>query len=169
MSISCYKHVRLFFCLSTCLTHLHWYVERVFCTFWSALYCHPYLFLFYAHIWLFCDCSLFLILQLLLTWCYGYWKALIIPHQSPVLPPLFVHHTGMSWTAHIFLICCLLSPVCSGFCIPTQSNSLSCIMNSASHRLDNFLAHGYSQSICNCSMFLFCFRYCSFHFFDWFG
>ena len=59
--MSCYRQARLFFCLWTFLTHLHWYVERVLCTFWWALSCHHYLCLFYIWIYLYaypCSCIL---------------------------------------------------------------------------------------------------------------
>ena len=49
----------------------------------------------------------------------------------------------------------IFTPVCSGFCIPTWAESLSHTLNSSCHRLDTFLAHVYSHSICNYWFFSF--------------
>ena len=109
------------------------------------------------------DLFLLLILQLLLIWCCGYWKILILLHYTLELPSLFVHHLD---TCHelvcILLFCHYLTPVCYGFCISNWSNSLSNTLNSSCHRLDIFLAHVYFDSICNFCMFLFCISNCSF-------
>ena len=52
----------------------------------------------------------------------------------------------MLWTALHLLCCHLLTPVCSDFCIPDQSDSLSFILRKSCHGLDTFLAHVHYQA-----------------------
>ena len=121
--------------------------------------CYHYLCLFYICMYLFFDWFLFLVLQLWLIWSCGNWTLLILLHQTPVLPPLFPYHCGACYK----LLCIFdffWHLLCSGFCIPTSSDSLS--FKSSYHRLDSFLALVCSHRICNCYMSLLCLCHCSF-------
>ena len=98
--------------LWTCLTHLHWYIERVFCSYWWVLSCHHYMCILYLHGSVLCLLFVFWILQLLLIWCCRYWKLLIQPWHIHVLQPWFtvlvcVMNCSGSFSPVIFAICLL--------------------------------------------------------------
>ena len=98
-------------------------MERAFCTFWWALICYHYQYLFYNCMFLVFDYFLFLALCYFLISHHGYWKSLILPHQTPVLPPQFLKYFS---TCHellcIFLFFYLLTPFIPGFCTVTQND-----------------------------------------------
>ena len=78
-----------------------------------------------------------------------------------MLPSVCSSSWHMSWTALHLSLLSLLTSVSSSCCQSTWIDSFSSILNSSCHRLDTFLGHVDSHSICNCSLFLFCLWYCS--------